>query len=276
MDGKVILVTGATSGIGEATARALAQQGATVVVNGRDRERGELAVRRIQKEANNPRVEFIVGDLSTRSGVRSIAAEFRARHDRLDVLVNNVGAMFAKRQETADGLERTFALNHLSYFHLTNLLLDLLKASAPSRVVNVASNTHRGARLDFDDLQSKRSYSAMGVYNQTKLANVLFTYELARRLAGTGVTVTALHPGVTATSIGKIGGVMSVAWWAMTKFVQGAEQGAQTSIHLASSPDVAGTTGSYYVKQRPVQSSPETYDEVAAKRLWEISEALIG
>jgi NAD(P)-dependent dehydrogenase (short-subunit alcohol dehydrogenase family) len=272
--GKVILVTGSTSGIGEETARALAGRGATVILNGRDRARGEMIARRIQEETKNPSVEFLAGDLSTHVGVRALAAEFRARHDRLDVLVNNVGAIFWKRAETSDGLERTFALNHLSYFHLTNLLLDLLKASAPARVINVASQTHRGARLDFDDLQAKRSYKALRVYNQSKLANILFTYELARRLKDTGVTANALHPGVTATNWGKDGGMMTAVFWIMMRFVQSAERGAQTSLYLATSPDLETTSGKYFKKQEPVASSPESYDEAAARRLWEVSASL--
>jgi NAD(P)-dependent dehydrogenase (short-subunit alcohol dehydrogenase family) len=274
MAGKVVLATGSTSGIGESTALGLAKQGATVVINGRDQARSELAAQRIQAKAIGSRIEYIAGDLSTRTGVRGIAEAFRARHDRLDVLVNNVGAIFWKRDETTDGLERTFALNHLSYFHLTNALLDLLQASAPSRIVNVASNTHRGVSIDFDDLQSKRSYNALRAYNESKLANVLFTYELARRIEGKGVTANALHPGVTRTNWGKGGGIMSAVMWVVMRFVQSADRGAQTSVYLATSPELDRVSGKYFVKQTPVASSPESYHEGAARRLWDVSAAL--
>jgi NAD(P)-dependent dehydrogenase (short-subunit alcohol dehydrogenase family) len=218
----------------------------------------------------------MAGDLSTRNEVQHVAEEFRARHDRLDVLVNNVGATVSKRQETSDGLERTFALNYLSYFQLTNQLLDLLQASAPSRVVNVASDTHRGAQLDFDDLQAKKSHKALGAYNRSKLANVLFTYELARRVEGTGVTANALHPGLTARNFGKGGGLMTTVTWLMMRFAQSPEQGAQTSVYLATSPDVASTSGRYFQKREPVASSPASYDEALAKQLWDVSVALSG
>jgi NAD(P)-dependent dehydrogenase (short-subunit alcohol dehydrogenase family) len=276
MAGKVVLVTGSTSGIGEQTARALAGRGATVILNGRSRDRCAAVARRLQEETGNPSIDLLPGDLSTGNGVRAVAEAFRAQHDRLDVLINNVGAIFWKRDETADGVERTFALNHLSYFHLTTLLLDRLEASAPSRVVNVASDTHRGVRLDFDDLQAKQSYSAMAAYNRSKLANVLFTYELARRLKDTGVTANALHPGVTSTNWGKGGGAMTALMWVVMRFVQSAERGAQTSVYLATSPDVASSTGKYFKKQREAPSSPESHDEAAARRLWEVSAALIG
>lgn len=272
--GKVVLVTGATSGIGEQTARALAGRGATVVVNGRDPDRCQATIRRIQEEFDGAAVEPLVGDLSNRDGVRGVGEAFRARHDRLDVLVNNAGAMFWNRQETSDGLERTFALNHLSYFQLTNLLLDVLKASAPSRVVSVSSALHRSAQLDFDDLHAKKSYSAMRVYGQSKLANVLFTYELARRLEGSGVTANCLHPGVTATNFGKGRGMTATALWLFTRFVQGAEQGARTSVYLATSPDVERVSGKYFEKKKPVASSPLSHDEATARRLWDVSVAL--
>lgn len=272
MTGKTVLVTGATSGIGAVTARALAERGATVVLVGRDHERCTATARRIQQETKTSSIEFLVGDMSSQRDIRRLADEFRARHDRLDVLVNNAGAMFWRREETIDGLERTFALNHLGYFLLTNLLLDPLKASAPARVVSVASEAHRGAQIDFDDLQAKRSYNATRAYGQSKLANVLFTYELARRLSGTGVTANALHPGFVASNFAKNnGGIVALAMSVLHRFAISPERGAQTSIYLATSPEVEGVTGKYFNNQKAVPSSKESYDDAVAKRLWDVS-----
>ncbi len=277
MAGKIALVTGATSGVGAVTARVLAEHGATVVLIGRDRERCAAAARRIQEETKNRSVEFLVGDLSAQRGIRGLAEEFRSRHDRLDVLVNNAGAMYWGREETVDGLERTFALNHLSYFLLTNLLLDTLKASAPSRIVSVSSESHRGAKINFDDLQAKRSYSAMRAYGQSKLGNVLFTNELARRLNGSGVTTNALHPGFVASNFAKNnGGIISLVMRVLHRFAISPEQGAQTSLYLATSPEVDGVTGKYFNNRKAVPSSKESYDEAVAKRLWDVSATLTG
>ncbi|CAN5637284.1 hypothetical protein BH24ACT21_BH24ACT21_06280 [soil metagenome] len=202
MEGKVCLVTGATSGIGKVTAHELAKQGATVVIVGRSRQKVEATVEEINSRTGNQSVEYLLADLSSQKEIRSLAREFKSRYDRLDVLVNNAGAVFAEYGETEDGVERTFAVNHLNYFLLTNLLLDVLEASAPSRIVNVASGAHQGAELDFDDLGAKQNYGFMRAYGRSKLANIMFTYELARRLEGTGVTANALHPGSVATGIG--------------------------------------------------------------------------
>jgi NAD(P)-dependent dehydrogenase (short-subunit alcohol dehydrogenase family) len=278
LSGKVILVTGATSGIGAVTARELARRGATVVVAGRSAERCAATAEQIRRDTGNPSVEPLVADLSSQADVRRLAREFQDRFRRLDVLLNNAGAMFARRRESVDGIEMTFALNHLGYFLLTNLLLDRLKQSAPSRVVNVSSDAHRMVRgMDFDDLQGRRRYRAFPIYARSKLANLLFTYELARRLAGTGVSANALHPGFVATNFAAGNGLLG--WWIrrLASLVAiGPEDGARTSIYLASSPEVEGTSGRYFVKQKAVESSPASRDEAAARRLWQVSEEMTG
>jgi NAD(P)-dependent dehydrogenase (short-subunit alcohol dehydrogenase family) len=292
MRGKTCLVTGATGGIGLVTARELARRGATVVLIGRNRERGEQVVESIRKEGGS--AEFLAADLSSQAELRRLAREFQARHARLDVLVNNAGAMFAFREESVDGIEMTLALNHLAYFLLTNLLLDTLKASAPARIVNVSSHGHVMVRgFNFDDPQARRGYGRSGFvsllytlllpmfhpgaiqYARTKLANVLFTYELARRLEGTGVTVNALHPGFVVSDFMAGNGVLGwfLRRWAGL-FGISVKKGAETSIYLASSPEVAGVSGKYFTKCRPVATSAASMDEAAARRLWEMSEEL--
>jgi retinol dehydrogenase-12 len=275
MQGKVVLITGATDGIGFVAARELARLGAAVVAVGRNADKTAAVVERIRKETGNPHVEGLLADLSSQQDIRRLAQQFRERHDRLDVLLNNAGALFHPRRESVDGIEMTFALNHLGYFLLTNLLLDLLKASAPSRIVNVSSAAHHRGRLDFDDLQRKRGYFSFGVYSASKLANLLFTYELARRLQGTGVTANALHPGLVASRFavnnGWLGGVLRGLIWA---FGIRPEQGARTLIYLASSPEVEGVTGEYFQNEKVRESSPASHDEEAARRLWDISESL--
>lgn len=276
--GKTCLVTGGTSGIGEITARELARMGARVLVVGRSAERCAATIGRIRDQTGSDAVESTVADLSSQAEVRRLAEEVRGRCDRLDVLVNNAGAMFLERRESVDGIEMTLALNHLSYFLLTNALLDLLRASAPARIVNVASDAHKGASIDFDDIQGRRRYSGWRAYQRSKLANILFTDELARRLAGTGVTANALHPGFVRTRFfqdftGWVGFLMKVgaSLAAITP-----EEGARTSIHLASSPEVEGVTGQYFVKSRPARPSPQARDRAAAERLWRVSEELAG
>jgi NAD(P)-dependent dehydrogenase (short-subunit alcohol dehydrogenase family) len=300
MSGKTCLVTGATAGIGEVTARELARRGACVVLVGRSQQRCEATAEAIRRETGNPSVEVLVADLSSQAEIRRLAREFQERHRRLDVLVNNAGAMFAQRRESVDGIEMTLALNHLAYFLLTNLLLDLLKASAPARIVNVSSRAHvHVGGLDFDDLQDKsRSGSFWGYgesslagllfalvaplrhpaflqYARSKLANLLFTYELAWRLEGTGVTVNALHPGFVASRF--MAGNGALGWfmrgWAGLLAISSVE-GAQTSIYLASSPEVEGVTGKYFDKQKAIASSAASLDETAARRLWQLSEQL--
>jgi len=277
MNGKICMVTGATSGIGKETARALAQGGGTVILVGRNREKSEATIDRIKQQTGNPAVEYILADLSSQAAIRQLAETFKRQHERLDVLVNNAGAFFLWCQESMDGIEMTFALNHLGYFLLTNLLLDTMKASAPARIINVSSGSHEGETINFDHLQGKRMYSGFRAYGQSKLANILFTYELARRLEGTGVTVNALHPGFVATSIGTNNGwIVRVIRPLMNLFAISAEEGAQTNIYLATSPEVEGVTGKYFFKCEAVRSSDASYDLAAAERLWQVSAEMTG
>jgi len=277
LDGKTVLLTGATKGIGLVAAREIARTGAALVLVARDAARGQATVEDVRVETGNDRVELITADLSVQAEVRRAAAEFRARHQRLDVLVNNAGAIFAARETTADGLEATFALNHLSYFLLTSLLLDLLKASAPARVVSVASGAHHSGHVDFDDLGRARGYSPIGAYGQSKLCNVLFTYELARRLEGTRVTANCLHPGFVRTGFGhNRPGLLSLAVYVGSLFAISPEAGARTTVFLATDPSVEGTSGKYFYKCRPARSSRESHDPAVARRLWEESERLVA
>ena len=282
MNGKICLVTGATSGMGEVIARKLAQMGATVIIVGRSRERGTETLQRIVSATGNASVELMLADLSSQKEIRQLAQQFESRYQHLHVLVNNAGAWNTTRQESKDGIEMTFALNHLGYFLLTDLLLDTLKASAPARIINVSSYGHKRIQMNFDDLQAKQGYNGMQTYRQSKLANVLFTYELARRLAGTGVTVNAVNPGLVATRFGlnNFGGFPARIVNLLTRVYglvgTNAEQGAQTSIYLATSPNVEGVTGKYFEKQTAVPSSNDSYDLTTAKRLWQVSEAMTG
>ena len=277
LTGKIALVTGATAGIGLITAEALARMGATVVIVSRSEEKCGNVVAQIQANTGNTRVEYIAGDLSAMTQVRAVAAEFLRRYDRLHILVNNAGAFINDRQVSADGYEMTFALNHLNYFYLTQLLQDTLIASAPARIVNVSSDAHRGGKINFDDLMSEKSYSGFGVYSMTKLANVLFTNELAQRLEGSGVTANSLHPGFVATNFGKNnGGIVGLFMPVVQLFAINPEKGAETSIHLAASPDVEGVTGKYFTKKMPVQPAKAALDVSVQRRLWEVSETLIA
>lgn len=282
MKDRICMVTGATSGIGEVTARTLAQMGATVIVVGRDPERGAAARERIRSASGSAAVELMLADLSSLQGIRKLAEQFIHKYQRLHVLVNNAGALFSARQQSADGIEMTFALNHLNYFLLTNLLLDTLKASAQvhscARIVNVGASAHQFARrVNFDDLQGQRKYSAWGAYGQSKLCNMLFTYELARRLDGTGVTVNALHPGIVATNFGMSGGgIMPLFNRLMSVAMLRPEQGAQTVVYLATSPEVEGDSGKYFVNQKVVRSSKASNDQSAAARLWQVSMEMCG
>ncbi len=277
MKDKICMVTGATSGIGEVTARELAKQGATVIVVGRNPEKGAATLKRIRQATGNESVEFMRVDFSVQDQIRHLAQQFQDRYARLHVLVNNAGAVFMKRQESADGLEMTFAVNHLAYFLLTNLLLDTLTASAPARIVNVSSDAHHRGKINFNDLQLKEGYNMWPAYTQSKLANILFTYELSRHLEGTGVTVNALHPGFVATNLGKNNGLLARLLIPFIQlFAMSTEKGAQTSIYLATSPDVEGVTGQYFADQKPKRSSEASHDRGAAQRLWHISEKLTG
>ena len=239
----------------------LARQGATVVGVGRNRDKCQTVAARIRQETGNPAVEFMQADLSAQAEVRRFAEEFQRSHPRLDVLVNNVGAFFMSRRLSADGIEMTWALNYLGVYLLTELLLDTLKASAPSRVVNVSSAMHSGAQLNFDDLQGQRKYSGMKAYGQSKLALVMYTYDLARRLAGTGVTVNALHPGFVASDMYRSsGGFIKLLGPVINLMAVSPEAGAETSIFVAASPEVEGVTGKYFVKKQAVASAPASYD----------------
>jgi retinol dehydrogenase-14 len=276
MAGKTVLITGGTAGIGRATAMGLAMMGAHLGITGRDRGRTQEAAAEI-RAASGGQVDVFVADLSSQSQVRHLADEVLQACPRIDVLVNNVGGYWNTRHVTADGLERTFALNHLAPFLLTNLLLDRLTQSAPARVVTVASNAHTTGRIDFDDLQGERSYSGSRAYSQSKLGNVLFTYELARRLAASAVTANALHPGVVRTSFGaEDPGVVQRLFVPFVRpFLKTTEQGAATSIHLASSPDLKQVSGRYFANSKPKRSSKPSYDEAAAARLWQVSAELV-
>ena len=270
MQGKVCLITGANSGLGKATALGLANMGATVVLVCRDQSRGEAAQAEIKAQSGNESVDLLLADLASQTSIRQLADEVKARYPRLHVLVNNAGVMPSKRTMTADGLEANFAINHLGPFLLTNLLLDVLKASAPSRIVFVASQVL--SALDFDDLQSEKHFGMNSTYGKSKLCNILITQELAKRLEGTGVTVNCLHPGLVATNLSHD---WSPPLRVLYGFVGGSPvKGAQTSIYLASSPEVESITGKYFKKQRPETAPRLAQDDASTKRLWQISEEM--
>ena len=282
MDGRICLITGANNGIGKETALALARMGATVVMVARDAAKGAAALAEIKRRSGSERLDLMLADLASLTAVRGLADEFQARHQQLHVLVNNAGAYNTQRTVTEDGFETTFGVNHLAHFLLTKLLLDQIKASAPARIINVSSTTHTGAALDFEDLQAERNYGGMGMtaYGRSKLANVLYTYELARRLDGSGVTANCLHPGVVRTGFGRNNAGLVRAFFSVfhvvgRPFLLTPERGAETSIYLASSSEVADVTGQYYVKKQPVRSSEASYDLESARRLWQVSEALV-
>jgi NAD(P)-dependent dehydrogenase (short-subunit alcohol dehydrogenase family) len=278
MTGRNVLVTGGTAGIGKATAVGLATLGARVGITGRDRVRAEAAADDIRAGSGNPTVDVFTADMSSQAEVRRLAGEVLDAYPRLDVLVNNVGGFWAHRHVTADGLEHTFALNHLGPFLLTNLLLDRLKASAPARVVTVSSGAQATGRIDFEDVQGSARYSGRRAYNASKLANVMFTYELARRLEGTGVTATVLHPGVVRTNFGAEdqAAFIRVMLPLVRLFMKTPAAGAATPIYLASSPEVEGVTGRYFANDRPRTSNKVSYDTAAAARLWKVSADLVG
>jgi NAD(P)-dependent dehydrogenase (short-subunit alcohol dehydrogenase family) len=276
MQGKRVLITGATTGIGRVTALELAKLGAEIVLVARSEAKAQATAAEIRAASGREPV-VLLADLASLSSVRQVAAAFRQRFDRLDVLINNAGAVFAKRELTVDGFEHTFALNHLSYFLLTNLLLDRLKAAGAARVVNVASNAHYAGKIDFDDLQAEKSYFSFRAYSNSKLANVLFTFELARRLAGTQVTSNCVHPGAVRSGFGHNNpGFFSSVLALAQLFMISPEKGARTSIYLASSPEVQGTTGKYFDKCKPKAPSKIALDEGVQRRLWEASARLVG
>lgn len=275
---RVCLVTGATTGIGLATAEGLARAGAHVIIGARNRERGEAAREHVARATGSDRLEVAAADLTVQAEVRRLAQEVAASHPRLDVLINNAGMIFTGREETADGIERTWALNHLAPFLLTNLLTDLLVASAPARVVTVSSDAHSGAHIDLDDPEFKRRrYRSFTAYGQSKLANILFTIELARRLQGRGVTANCLHPGFVRSQFGmRTNGLLAIGIRIARPFAITPERGARTSIYLATSPEVADVTGAYFVNCRQAQPRPQARDEEMARRLWEASERMTG
>lgn len=271
----VILVTGASDGIGRATVEALARMGAHVLMVCRNREKGEAVQAVLRAATGNPHLDLLLCDLASQASIRTLAATVLKRYDRLDVLVNNAGLYTHRYHLTEDGIETTFAVNHLAYFLLTNLLLDRLKASAPARIVNVASDAHERGRIDFDDLNGTRHFNGWRAYAQSKLANLLFTFELARRLDGTGVTANVLHPGWVATHIAR----GTPLYW-LNRLIRPllirSERGAETSVFLATAPEVAGITGQYFFRKKPLCPAPAALDEAAAVRLWQASAALTG
>ncbi len=274
--GKTCMLTGATSGLGRASAFELARMGAKLILVCRNRERGEELVREIARGGNSE-VELLIADLESQAQIRKLAADFLATKKPLHVLINNAGVFNLKRALTSDGIEEVFAVNHLAYFMLTLLLLDRIKESAPARIVNVASDLHKRATLKFDDLSGERSYGGMSSYGQSKLANVLFTYELARRLAGTGVTVNCVHPGGVATNLAKNNGALAtVVWKLIGVFMKSPNNGARTQIYLASAPEVEGVTGKYFIDSKEARSSIQSHDKSVALQLWEVSAQMTG
>ena len=273
MTNKICMVTGATAGIGEAVALALAKQGATLVGVGRNPQKCAHSVQMIKQATGNDQVDYLLADLSSQKDIRQLATTFKQKYDRLDVLINNAGAPFAKRQETGDGIEMTFALNHLNYFLLTNLLLGMLQQSAPSRIINVSSRLHRRGSIDFADLEFKQGYGRFKAYQRSKLANVMFTYELARQLEGTAVTVNTVDPGLVKTNAGSNDGLFSRLAKGLVDALaaQTPEQGAETIVYLATSSEVEGITGQFFRQKKAIPSSEASYNEADARRLWEIS-----
>ena len=275
MQGKTVVITGATSGIGEVAADRLAAKGARIVFVAREKARGEESLKHLRAIAPGADHAVHFADLSRISEMKRVSAEIAAANPRIDVLINNAGALFNTRTVTEDGLEKTFALNHMSYFVVSNLLRP--KMGEGGRIVSTASDAHKGAKLNFDDLQSERGYSGFGVYGRSKLCNILFTRELARRLQGTGITANCLHPGFVATRFGdQSGGILAFAVRAAKNFALTPEQGAETIIYLASSPDVANVSGKYFYKSKPETPTKEAQNDADAKRLWDVSAKLSG
>ncbi len=269
------MITGGNSGIGKAAAAGLAKLGGNIVIICRSKEAGEAAQNEIRAKSGNQSVDLMQADLSSMKSVRELGDEFKEKCDKLHVLVNNAGEILSRRHVTVDGFERTFASSHLGHFLLTNLLLDVIKASAPARIVNITSSAHRGAIIHFDDLHGEKKYSTFQAYGQAKLANVLFTYELAKRLEGTGVTANCLHPGVVRTGFGHDDpGLLSLGIWVASPFYMSAEKAVKAVVRLATSPELEGVSGKYFSKMKEARSSEESYDEEVAQRLWKVSEEL--
>jgi NAD(P)-dependent dehydrogenase (short-subunit alcohol dehydrogenase family) len=275
MRGKTIVITGATSGIGQIAAEKLAAMGARLVLVARDKTRGEAELARLRPLSPGVNHSIHYADLSRLAEIKRVAADIATAEPRVDVLINNAGALFGSRQVTSDGLELTFATNHMSYFILTHGLRDRLRAAAPARVVNVASDAHKGEKLDFDDLQSAKSYRGLHVYGRSKLCNILYTRELARRWHGSGVTANSLHPGFVSTRFGdQSGGMLSFAVRAAKTFAISPEKGAETVVYLASSDEAANSNGLYFYKCQPATLTKEAQDDDSARRLWQESEKL--
>ncbi len=274
---KIIMVTGANSGIGKEAALQLAERGARVVMVCRNRERGELALAEIKAKSGNDTVELMTADFESQRQIRDLADQYKRAHDRLDVLVNNAGLYLSKRHETEDGIEATWAVNHLAPFLLTHLLLDVIKASAPARIVTVASDAHRAGTLDFDDLEMKQKYRWIAAYAQSKLANVVFTYELARRLEGSGVTATCMHPGTVATGIwNRNKNVLNAVLRLFKPVYMNPKKSAAAVVRLAVAPDVEGVSGKYFDRMNQAKSSADSHDKEIAARLWQVSAERVG
>lgn len=277
MAGKVCMITGSNSGIGKATAVKLAKIGATVVMVCRDKKKGESTLTEIEARTGNEAVTLMLTDLSSQESIHQLAKDFKKQYGKLHVLINNAGVFLARRSVTVDGIETTFAVNHLAYFLLTNLLIDTLKASTPARIINVSSRAHHTGTIDFDNLQGEKHYNGYRAYSQSKLANVLFTYELAKRLEGTGVTTNCLHPGFVKTGLlrGKNAGwYFPIITTLLRPFMLSSEKGSETCVYLAASPEVEGVSSKYFVKKAEVTSSTQSYNGAVARRLWEVSAAL--
>lgn len=276
-DGKICLITGATSGIGEVTAHALARQGATTLIVSRNKEKGERVRAEIVERTRNEDVHVYFADLSSQKDIRKLAGQVKTDHPRIDVLVNNAGGIFDTRILTVDGFELTLALNHLGGFLLTNLLLEMLRAAPSARIVNVSSQAHQFGTMKFGDIQYEHGYSPMKSYARSKAANILFTYELARRMAGTPVTVNTLHPGAVRTNFGKqLSGIAGFVFKRLDIFMRSAEKGAETVIWLASAAEVEGITGKYFLDKKEIRSSSLSYNEGVARHLWEVSAQMTG
>jgi retinol dehydrogenase-14 len=278
MQGKICLVTGASSGIGKATALELANMGATVVTVCRDANKGQAALTEIKQKSGNSSVALLIADLSSQEAIRRLATEYKSKYRQLHVLINNAGVYYTKRHVTVDGLEAMFAVNYLARFLLTSLLLDIIKSSAPARIINVAGAYHAKGRIDFDDLQGEKNFDGQRANHQSKLADVLFTYELARRLEGTGVTINCLHPGMVATDLidkdQDFPRFYKYLYKLSRPLMKSPARGAETSLYLASSPEVEGITGQYFVNKKISPSSPESHDRELARLLWDVSEKL--
>jgi NAD(P)-dependent dehydrogenase (short-subunit alcohol dehydrogenase family) len=277
MDGRICLITGGTSGIGKSTAQELARLGATVIIVGRDAQKTAQVVAEIRAASGNKNVDSLLADLSSQQEVRNLAIEFKRKYTHLHVLLNNAGAIFMQRQLSVDGIEMTFALNHLAYFLLTHLLLDMMKASAPARIISVASDAHSGGKIEFDNLQGERNYGS-NAYGNSKLANILFTMELARRLEGTGVTANALHPGLVSTGFGQNNpGLLIKIIRAVVPFIaRSPEKGAETPIYLASSPAVENISGKYFYDSQVIPPAPHATDMAVAGKLWAVSADMVN